>query len=72
MHLCKLQSTLKIVSNTQVFFTLKDDGLPLVVDELVDVLSLEVVDELDEVVVTMLAMMLGAQVCQLILAVDVV
>ena len=60
------------MSNTQVFLTLKDDELPLVVDELVDVLSLKVVDELDEVVVTMLAMMLGAQVCQLILAADVV
>ena len=48
------------MSNTQVFFTQKDDGLPLVVDEL------------DEVAVTVLAMVLGAQVCELILALDVV
>ena len=56
----------------QVFLADKDDGLPLVIDELVDVFSLKLVDELDEVTVTMLDMVLGAQVCQLILAVDVV
>ena len=73
VHLCKkLRSTLKIVTNTQVFLTHKDNGLPLVVDELGGVLSLELVDELDEVTVTVFAMMLGAQVCQLILALDVV
>ena len=73
MHLCKkLRSTLKIVTNTQVFLTHKGDGLPLVVDALVGVLNLKVVDELDEVAVTVLAMALDAQVCQLILAFEVV
>ena len=58
---------------TQVLFTHKDDGLPLVVDELVGVSSLKVVDELDEVAVTVLAMVLGTQeVRQLTLALDVV
>ena len=61
------------MTNTQVLLTHKDDGLPLVVDELVGVSSLKVVDELDEVVVTVLAMVLGAQeVRQLTLALDVV
>ena len=73
MHLCKkLRSTLKIVTNAQVLLTHKDDGLPLVVDELVGVSGLKVVDELDEVAVTVLAMVLGAQVRQLTLALDVV
>ena len=61
------------MTNTQVFLTHKDDGLPLVVDELVGVSSLKVVDELDEVAVTALAMVLDAQqVRQLTLALDVV
>ena len=73
VHLCKkLRSMLKMVSNTQVFLTHKYDGLPSVVDELVGVLSLKVIDELDEVAVMMLAMVLGAQVRQLTLALDVV
>ena len=58
--------------NTKVLLTHKDDGLPLVVDELVGVSSLKVVDELDEVAVTVLAMVVGAYVCQLTLALDVV
>ena len=61
-----------MTSNTQVFLAQEDDDLPLVVDELVDVSSLKVVDELDEVAVTVLAMVLGAQVRQLALALDVV
>ena len=68
----KLQSAIKIMSDTQVFLAQKDDGLPLVVDELVGVLSLKLVGELDEVAVTVLAKVLGAQACQLILALDVV
>ena len=47
---------LKTTINTQVFLAQEDDGLPLVVNELVGVSSLKVVDELDEVAV------LGAQV----------
>ena len=61
-----------MTSNTQVFLAQEDDGLPLVVDELVGVLSLKVVDELDEVAVTVLAMVLGAQVRQMTLTLDVV
>ena len=73
VHLCKkLWSTLEILSNTQVFLTHKDDGLPLVADEFAGVSSLKLIDALDEVAVTVLAMMLGAQVCQVILALDVV
>ena len=60
------------MTSTQVLLTHKDDGLPLVVDELVGVSSLKVIDELDEVAVTVLAMVLGAQVRQLTLALDVV
>ena len=63
---------LKSMTNTQVFLTHKGDDLPLVVDELAGVLSLKVVAALDEVALTVLAMVLGAQVCQLILALDVV
>ena len=59
------------MSNTQVFLSQKDYDLPLVVDELVGVLSLKLVDELDEVAVTVPVTVLGAQVCQLILALDV-
>ena len=58
------------MSNTQVFLAQKGDDLPPVVDELVGVLSLKLVDELDEVAVTVLAEVLGAQVRQLILALD--
>ena len=52
--------------------TQKDYGLPLVVDECVGVLSLKRVDELNDVAVAVLAKVLGAHVCQLILALDVV
>ena len=73
VHLCKeLRSTLNITSNTQVFLAQEDDDLPLVVDELVGVSSLKVVDELDEVAVTVLAVAFGAQVRLLTLALDVV
>ena len=48
------------MTNTQVLLTHKYDGLPLVVVELVGVSSLKIVDELDEVAVTVLAMVLGA------------
>ena len=60
------------MTNRQVLLTHKDDGLPLVVDKLVGVSSPKVVDELDEVAVTVLAIVLGAQVRQLTLALDVV
>ena len=60
------------MSNTQVFLAQKDDDLPPVVDALVGVLRLKLVDELNEVAMTALAVMLGAKVCQLILALDVV
>ena len=64
---------MKIVTNTQALLTHKDDGLPLAVDELVGISSLKVVNELDEVAVTVVAMVLGAQeVRQLTLALDVV
>ena len=49
------------MTNTQILLTHKDDGLLLVVDELVGVSSLQVVDELDDVAVTVLAMVFGAQ-----------
>ena len=67
----KLQSVVEIVSNTQVFLAQGDDGLPLEDDEIVGILSLNLVDELDEIAVTMLAKVLAAQVCQLILALDI-
>ena len=60
------------MTNTQVLLTHKYDGPPLVVDELAGVSSFKVVDELDEVAVTVLAMLLGGQVRQLTLALDVV
>ena len=61
------------MTNTQVLLTHKLDALPLVVDELVGVSSLKVVDELNKIAVTVLAMVLGAQeVRQLTLALDVV
>ena len=73
VQLCKkIRSTLKRTSNTQVFLAQEYDRLPLVVDELVGVSSLKAVDELDEVAVKVLAMVLGAQVRQLTLALDVV
>ena len=50
----------------------EDDGLPLEDDELVGVLSLKLVDEFDEVAVTMLAKVLGYNVRQLILRLDIV
>ena len=55
-----------------MFLTQKDYGLPLVVDELVGVLSLKLVDEFDEVAVMVLAVVLSAQACQLIPALDIV
>ena len=58
------------MTNTQVLLTHKDNGLPLVVDELVGVSSLKVADELGEVTVTVLAMVLGAQVHQLLLTLE--
>ena len=58
--------------NKQVLLAQKDDSLPLVVDELISVSNLKLVDKLDAVAGTVLAMVLGAQVCQLILALDVV
>ena len=61
-----------MTTNTQVFLAQEDDGLPLVGDELVGVSSLKAVDGLDEVVVTVLAMVIVAQVRQLTLALDVV
>ena len=48
------------MSNTQVFLAQKDGSLPLLVDEHVGVSSLKLVDELDEVAMTVLAMVLGA------------
>ena len=50
------------MSDTQVFLAQKDDGISLVVDERVGILSLKLVDELDEVAGTVLAKVLGAQV----------
>ena len=50
--------------------TQKGYGLHLVVDERVGVLGLKLVDELDDVAVAVLAKVLGAHVCQLILALD--
>ena len=58
--------------NTQVFLAQKYYGLSLVVEEMVGVSSLKLIDELDEVVVAVLPMVFGAQVCELILALDVV
>ena len=55
-----------------MFLAQKDNGLSLVVDERVGVLSLKLVDELDDVAVAMLAKVFGAQVFQLMLALDVV
>ena len=60
----KLQTALKIVS-TLVFLAQGDD-------ELIGVLSLELVHELDNVAVTVLVKGLGVHVCQLILALGVV
>ena len=50
------------MNNTQVFFGKKDCGLPLVVDEVIGVLSLKLVDELDGVAVAVLAKVLGTHV----------
>ena len=61
------------MTNTQVLLTHKDDGLPLVVGELVGVSNRKVVDELDEIAMTVLGMVLGVQeVRQLTLALNVV
>ena len=60
------------MSNMQVFLAQKYDGLPLVVDELVGVKSLNLIDELDHFAVTVLAKGLGVQVFQLILALEIV
>ena len=60
------------MSNTQVFLAQEDDGLPLKDNELFGVLGLKLVDELVKVALTVLAQELGAQVRQLIPALDVV
>ena len=67
----KTQSALKSTRNTQVLLPHEDDCLPLEDDEPVCRLSHKLVDELDEDTVTMLAKVLGGQVCHLILALDV-
>ena len=72
MYLCKTYKMRQKYSNTQAFFAQEDDGLPLEDDGLVGVLSLKLVDERDEVAVTVLAKMLGTQVCQLNLGLGVV
>ena len=56
--------------NTQIFLT-EEDGLPLEDNELLGVVSLYLVDKLDNVAVTVLAEVLGAQVRQPILGLDV-
>ena len=61
-----------MTNNKQAFLAQEDDVLPLVVGELVGVSNLKVVDELDEVAMTVLAMVLGAQLRQLTLALEVV
>ena len=48
------------MTSTQILLTHKYDGIPLVVNKLVGVSSLKVVDELDEVAVTVLTVVLGA------------
>ena len=60
------------MSNTQVFLAQSDDDIPLEDDERVGSLNLKLVDELDEITGTVIAKELGAQICQLILALDVV
>ena len=60
------------MGNTQVFLPQEHDGLPPEDDKLVGVLSLKLVDELDEVAVTVLAKVLGAKIRQLILGLDTV
>ena len=70
---------LKNTRNTQVLFAqeydglwLEDDGLPLEDGELIGFLCLKLVDELDEVALTVLAKVLGAQIRQLIHGLDAV
>ena len=60
------------MSSREVFLAQEDDGLPLEDEELVGVLTLKIVGKIDEVAVTVLAKVLGAQIWQLILALDVV
>ena len=60
------------MSNTQVFIVQEGGGFLLVFGELVFDSSLKLVDELDEVAVTVLTQVFGAHVCQLIFALDVV
>ena len=60
------------MSITQVFLAQSDDDIPLEDDERVGSLNLKLVDELDEITVTVIAKELGAQFFQLILALDVV
>ena len=60
------------MSNTQVFLAQGDYDLPVDDDELVGVSSLKLVDGLDDVATTVLAKVLGAQVRQLTLVLDVV
>ena len=42
------------MNNTQLFLAQNDEGLPLVVNERVGIVSLKLVEGLDEVAVTML------------------
>ena len=60
------------MSNTQVFLAQSDDGIPLEGDGRVGSLNLKLLDELVEITVTVIAKELGAQIFQLILALDVV
>ena len=70
IKICANSNVLKKMRNAQLLLPKEDDGLPLEDDELVDVLSLKVVDELNQVAMPVLAKVLGAQVCQLILGHD--
>ena len=56
----------------QVFLAQEVYALPRENNKLVGVLSLKLVDKLDEVTVTVLAKVFGAQVRQLVLGLDVV
>ena len=57
--------------NMQVLFPQEDNGFPLKYYEFVGILSLKLVHELNEVAMMALAKVLGAQVRQLILGLDV-
>ena len=70
MHFCK--NCIKHVGNTHVFVAQEDDGLPLESCEFIGVLSLKLVGKLDEVTMMALTKVIGAQVRQRILDLDVV